>query len=113
MAALAASADAPSAFLQMLAAKGVLQEAGVLRDAFAARGLRIADLSSARSASVPRADVIYQAPMTHGDFFGIADFLVRVPDAQSVRAATHSWLSNGHTLCSAPLSASCVCAAFR
>ena len=38
--ALAASADAPSAFLQMLAAKGVLQEAGVLRDAFAARRRR-------------------------------------------------------------------------
>ena len=50
--ALAASADAPSAFLQMLAAKGVLQEAGVLRDAFAARGLRIADLSSARGTEV-------------------------------------------------------------
>ena len=88
--ALAASADAPSAFLQMLAAKGVLQEAGVLRDAFAARGLRIADLSSARGTEAERAaltreamasgaDVIYQAPLVGpGRLYGIADFLVRV-----------------------------------
>ena len=85
--ALAASADAPSAFLQMLAAKGVLQEAGVLRDAFAARGL--ADLSSARGTEAERAaltreamasgaDVI-QAPLVGpGRLCGIADFLVRV-----------------------------------
>ena len=121
---LVCAADAADPFLEMLGKLGGESEAAVL-SALRGDGDRVLiDLSAVRGSPEERAaataealasrpDVIYQAPMTHGDFFGIADFLVRVPDAQSVRAATHSWLSNGHTLCSAPLSASCVCAAFR
>ena len=83
--------DPPDPFLQMLGRKGDTSEAVLLQDAFISRGLRVLDLSSERGTKEERAaataralveeapDVLYQAPLIGGGFFGVADFLLREP----------------------------------
>jgi len=95
---LALQRDPPDAFLEMLGRKGTEAEAVVLRDMFVARGLNVADLSgtaglpraerAARTATVlrDRPDVVYQAPLAGGGFFGVVDFLVRADVASAVSA---------------------------
>ena len=88
-------ADAADPFLEMLGKKGAESETAVLnalvRNNLGGEERRsLIDLSNVRGSPEERAaatvaalaerpDVIYQAPMLHGDFFGIADFLVRIP----------------------------------
>ena len=85
---LVGEADAPDAFLQMLGRKGDESEAAVL-SAIRAQGQSIIDLSDVRGSPLERVaatahaladapDVIYQAPLSSGRFFGVADFLVRI-----------------------------------
>lgn len=85
--------DPPDAFLEMLGSRGADSEAAVLaalRSAASAANGGLMDLSAVRGSPEERAAatmaaiaeapaVIYQAPLLGGGFFGVADFLVRVP----------------------------------
>jgi predicted RecB family nuclease len=86
---LAAARDPPDAFSELLGRKGADAEEAVL---IASRrlGHRIIDLSDVGgplhtrvdatvSAIAEHPDIIYQAPLQGGGFYGVADFLVRVP----------------------------------
>lgn len=95
---LVGEADAPDAFLQMLGRKGAESEAAVL-DALREQGRTIIDLSSVKGSPEDRVaatvaalakspEVIYQAPLLSDDFFGIADFLVRVGAASPATASS-------------------------
>ncbi len=108
---LVAEADAPDAFLQLLGRKGDESEAAVLQ-ALRAQGRTVVDLSSVRGTYEERVaataaamadgpDVIYQAPLSSGGFFGIADFLVRVDGS-----TTTSQQQNEYTVWDAKLARS-------
>jgi len=86
---LAQQRDEPDAFMQMLGKKGTIGEIAAMNKLFVSLGLSIVDLSDApgkspqdkaaatREAMRQQPDVIYQAPLASGEFYGIADFLVR------------------------------------
>ncbi|KAL1511143.1 hypothetical protein AB1Y20_005962 [Prymnesium parvum] len=89
---LASACDAPDAFLSMLSRKGgdverALLEAarrdgeGAIVDLSAVRGSREERVAATARAIEAAPALIYQAPLSAGGFFGVADFLVRVPAA--------------------------------
>ena len=99
---LVTAADAADPFLEMLGKMGGESEAAVLSSLRDGGKRVVVDLSSVRGSPQERAsataaalaerpDVIYQAPMALGEFFGIADFLIRVPDARGAAPRYMVW----------------------
>ena len=98
---LVQQADPADPFLEMLGKKGDESEAAVLLALRGDADRKLVDLSSVRGSQEERAaataeaiatapDVIYQAPMLHDGFFGIADFLVRVPPTPNAASSSSS-----------------------
>ena len=106
---LAAAADPPDAFLQMLGRKGEVSEASVLHalatgggssevrgvDLSGVRGTHAERVAATRAAIAEAPDVIYQAPLMGGGFFGVADFLVRADAPCGGEAAAEAEAGSG------------------
>ena len=84
--------------MEMLGRKGGDSERAALRASLQAGDYQLIDLSGARGTIDDRValtvraiaeapDIIYQAPLTGGGFYGVADFLVRLPQAQMPETA--------------------------
>eukprot|EP00966_Prymnesium_polylepis_P075527 1751661-Prymnesium_polylepis.1 len=100
---LASASDAPDVFLEMLGRKGGESERAVLRASVQQAENRLVDLSGVRGSTAERVAataraiaeapaVIYQAPLSGGGFYGVADFLVRLPPSS---AADNTAASDG------------------
>lgn len=93
----ALAVDPPDAFMEMLSRRGANAERKVLQAAIDGSERRVINLAAvsgsveARVTATARAlasnpDIIYQAPLCGGGFFGIADFLVRLPPSNAADA---------------------------
>ena len=96
---LVGACDPTDAFSDLLGRKGAEAEAAVLH-ASHRMGQSIIDLSAVRGplgarveatarAIAEEPDIIYQAPLLGGGFYGIADFLVRLPRADEYHPAQY------------------------